>query len=410
MAAPQGSLSAQRTPGPPCTLGEIECAPARGRATPGRKTATVTEPQQPQEPLGQEPAAGSPLAPARPRKAQRRLITATCIAVVIGFIALALPTPYIVEAPGPAVNTLGKVKDRDVIKVSGRKTYPAEGSLDMTTVYVIGGAESRISFFRVIQAWADPRQDVYPEETLYPRGATDEQISDRNAAEMDNSQQNAVAAALTSLEIPFSQQLSVAGLATDTNQGKLRTDDVLKAVGGQSITDLDMLKSALQTGDRTPELTVVRDGKDVRVQARTTTSAEGQRQLGVYLGTRYTFPFDVTFGLPNVGGPSAGMMFALGIIDTLTPGDMTGGKKFAGTGTIEADGTVGPIGGIAQKLVGARTAGAQYFLAPADNCPDVLGRIPEGLDVVKVSTLDQARKAVETIGKGADPASLPGCG
>ncbi|HXD28871.1 MAG TPA: S16 family serine protease [Arthrobacter sp.] len=370
----------------------------------------MTEPQHPQEPLGPEPAAGHTLPPARSRKSQRRLITATCIAVVIGFIALALPTPYIVEAPGPAVNTLGKVKDRDVIEVSGRKTYPADGSLDMTTVYVIGGAESRISFFRVIQAWADPRQDVYPEETMYPRGATDEQISDRNAAEMDNSQQNAVAAALTSLEIPFSQQLSVAGLATDANKGKLRTDDVLKAIDGKPITDLDMLKKALQGGDGTPELTVVRGGRDVRVDARATLSGEGQRQLGVYLDTRYTFPLEVTFGLSNVGGPSAGMMFALGIIDTLTPGDMTGGKQFAGTGTIEADGTVGPIGGIAQKLVGARTAGADYFLAPADNCADVVGRVPDGLNVVKVSTLEQARDAVEAIGEGADPASLPSCG
>ena len=113
--------------------------------------------------------------------------------------------------------------------------------------------------------------------------------------------------------------------------------------------------------------------------------------------------------LDNVGGPSAGTMFALGIIDTLTEGDLTGGRHFAGTGTIDSAGVVGPIGGIAQKLVGARSAGAEFFLAPAENCGEVVGNIPDGLTVVKVETLDDAVEAVETLGADGDPASLPSC-
>ena len=93
---------------------------------------------------------------------------------------------------------------------------------------------------------------------------------------------------------------------------------------------------------------------------------------------KFKFPFDVKISLDKVGGPSAGMMFALGIVDTVTPGDLTGGKHVAGTGTITPDGAVGPIGGIGQKMVGARSGGATMFLAPAANCDDVVGHIPDG--------------------------------
>ncbi|MGO2003429.1 YlbL family protein [Arthrobacter rhombi] len=378
---------------------------------PEGKTTTVTQPQDPQERPAHEPASDNESSSLRPRRTQRRLITATCIAVVLAFVALALPTPYVVEAPGPAINTLGKDNGKQLIEVTGHKTYPTRGSLDMTTVFVLGGAQGKISFFRVLQAWADPHEDVYPEEAMYPRTATSEQISDTNAAEMDDSQQSSVAAALGDLGIDYQQELTVAGLANDTNKGLLQTDDVLRQIDGKPISDVEMLRSALQEStDGKPRMKLERAGQEKQITAKTTLSKEGKHQLGVYLGTRYTFPFDVKFTLSDVGGPSAGMMFALGIIDTLTPGDLTGGKNIAGTGTIDADGKVGPIGGIAQKLVGARGGGADYFLAPADNCDDVVGRVPEGLTVIKVATLEQARQAVEQVASGTDPKTLAGCG
>ncbi|MGP5726847.1 YlbL family protein [Arthrobacter rhombi] len=371
----------------------------------------MTQPQDPQERPAHEPASDNESSSLRPRRTQRRLITATCIAVVLAFVALALPTPYVVEAPGPAINTLGKDSGKQLIEVTGHKTYPTRGSLDMTTVFVLGGAQGKISFFRVLQAWADPHEDVYPEEAMYPRTATSEQISDTNAAEMDDSQQSSVAAALGDLGIDYQQELTVAGLANDTNKGLLQTDDVLRQIDGKPISDVEMLRSALQEStDGKPRMKLERAGQEKQITAKTTLSKEGKHQLGVYLGTRYTFPFDVKFTLSDVGGPSAGMMFALGIIDTLTPGDLTGGKNIAGTGTIDADGKVGPIGGIAQKLVGARRGGADYFLAPADNCDDVVGRVPEGLTVIKVATLEQARQAVEQVASGTDPKTLAGCG
>ena len=122
-----------------------------------------------------------------------------------------------------------------------------------------------------------------------------------------------------------------------------------------------------------------------------------------------SFPFQVQISLDKVGGPSAGMMFSLGIIDTVTPGDLTGGKHIAGTGTISPDGTVGPIGGIGQKMRGARSSGATLFLAPASNCDEVAGHIPAGLQVVRVENLGEARHAVEVAASGQDTSALPAC-
>ncbi len=136
---------------------------------------------------------------------------------------------------------------------------------------------------------------------------------------------------------------------------------------------------------------------------------DGSVVLGVGVRMDYEFPIDVELQLDNVGGPSAGMMFALGIIDKLTPGAMTGGEIVAGTGTIDSAGEVGAIGGIRQKLWGAEDAGADWFLAPASNCDEVTGHVPDGLSVFAVSTLDEARTIVEAIGEGADTSGFASC-
>jgi PDZ domain-containing protein len=120
----------------------------------------------------------------------------------------------------------------------------------------------------------------------------------------------------------------------------------------------------------------------------------------------YDFPVDVDIALDNVGGPSAGLMFALGIVEKLSPADITQGKVFAGTGTIDAQGSIGPIGGVRHKMHGALNDGARWFFVPADNCPDVVGHVPEGLQVIPVATLDDAMTALESIHAGD---SVPRC-
>ena len=332
--------------------------------------------------------------------------------IIVGTIALAavLPTHFVVESAGPALNTIGKVDGTAMLTVSGKPTYPTSGELDMTTVYVQGGGQQRLGFFNVLFGWVDPHQDVLPEEMVLPRGTTSEQQSEQNTVMMDDSQQLSTAAALNELDIPFTQHLSVAGFATDQNAKALKTGDRLVAINGTPIADLDLLKAELQkAGGKPSELRILRDGKPLTVAVTTSAGQGGQRQLGIMLGSGFDFPVDVKFGLENVGGPSAGMVFALAIVDQLSEGEMTGGKHFAGTGAITTDGQVQPIGGIAQKMVGAKSNGAQVFLAPAENCADVIGRVPAGLDVVKVATLAEARAAVEGIGSGQDPASFPTC-
>lgn len=341
----------------------------------------------------------------------RTLRASGILAVVLGLSALVLPTRFVVESPGPAFNTIGEVEGTRLLSISGEKTYPTSGTLDMTTVYVQGGGQKRLPFLSVLEGWVSPHQDVIPEELVIPRGTTSEETSEQNTVAMDDSQQLSTAAALTELQIPFRQSLTVAGFATDQNSQQVEVGDVLLGINGKPIVGMPDLRAALKAaGDKPSELEIERKGKKQTVTVTTTAGAEGQRQIGIYLGNTFKFPLTVKFGLENVGGPSAGMMFALGIMDKLTPGAMTGGKDFAGTGTIAVDGTVGPIGGIAQKLVGARDAGAEYFLAPADNCSDVIGRVPSGLDVIKVETLQEARTTVEGIAGGKDPASFPSCG
>lgn len=143
----------------------------------------------------------------------------------------------------------------------------------------------------------------------------------------------------------------------------------------------------------------------------TTTKAEDDPKVamvGIKAGTDHTYPFTIDIKLADVGGPSAGLMFALGIVDKLTPGDLTGGKFVAGTGTIEDNGKVGPIGGIEMKTVGARDKGAEYFLTPKDNCASAASDVPDGLTLVKVNTIKDAVESLKAISKG-DTADLPKC-
>jgi PDZ domain-containing protein len=322
----------------------------------------------------------------------------------------AVPVPYVVESPGPAYNTLGQTGGKDVISVSGHDSYPASGSLDLTTVYVNGGPNSDVSLLDLARSWFDPSRGILPQRVVYPPGTTRQQVSDENAAQMQDSEQTSVAAALGNLGIAYEQQLNVASLADGSpSAGKLEVGDRIVSVAGQKVTSLAVVQQALAAGKGAPvEVVVARNGTDVTT---TVTPAQNQGKWVLGVGIRYTyqFPFDVQIELDRVGGPSAGMMFSLGIIDKLTPGDLTGGKHVAGTGTITPDGAVGAIGGIDQKLAGARAAGATLFLAPAANCDEVVGHVPSGLAVVKVSTLTEARAAVEGYAQGKDPAAMPQC-
>lgn len=346
----------------------------------------------------------------RERRSKTKAI-AGGLAAVLGAAAVLLPVPYVIESPGPTFNTVGEIQSKPLIEVQGRPSFPTSGQLDLTTVYVQGGPNGDISVLDAFRAWLDPQESVLPVELVYPPGVTQTDVQEQNAVAMTSSQESAIAAALAHEDIPFEQRLSVAGFADNSpSAGLLETNDVITRVEGTPVTDIDVLRSALNRADgKSVSVTVQRGGSAVTENVVPKKSPEGTYQLGVMLATNFDFPFDVKIALDNVGGPSAGMMFALGIVDKLTPGALTGGRHVAGTGTIDATGTVGPIGGIAQKMVGARNAGAAFFLAPAENCDDVVGNVPDGLQVVRVEKLDQAVEAVQAFASGGDSSRLPAC-
>jgi Lon-like protease len=323
-----------------------------------------------------------------------------------------LPVPYVALRPGPVVNTLGSSGSQPLISIPGHKTYPAKGQLDLTTVSLVGGPQQPIHLQEALTGWLDGSVAVVPTDEIFPPGQTQQQTDRENAQEMADSQQAAAAAALTQLGISVQSTLKVTGLVAGAAAAAvIKPEDQILAVDGKPATQLDQLRSLLSVTKvgQSVRVTIKRAGKQSDVTARTTAGEDGRSALGVFIGRDYTLPFRVKIQINDIGGPSAGMMFALGIIDLLTPGDLTGGQRIAGTGTMDDEqGTVGAIGGIRQKLVGARRAGARFFLAPASNCDEVVGQVPDGLRVVKVATLSQAELAVQAIASGRS-SSLAGC-
>ncbi|WP_370414776.1 PDZ domain-containing protein [Streptomyces fradiae] len=345
------------------------------------------------------------------------LITLLCVGVLI-------PVPYAEMSPGPTVNTLGEARGEPVLQISGRQTYPTTGHLNMTTVRVTG-ADYRMNAVEAVYGWLAHDSVIVPHDTLYPDGKTEEESSQENAEEFSQSQESAKVAALKELNIPVTTRVVVATVVKGTPaEGKLHAGDVIRAVDGTPVKE---------PGDVAKQVTKRKPGQDVvftivpakeaaaaekahkeatatqQVVIKTVKSEEGDRAIvGIQAGTDHVFPFTIDIKLADVGGPSAGLMFALGIVDKLTPGPLTDGKFIAGTGTIDDKGAVGPIGGIEMKLVGARRAGAQYFLTPADNCAAAASDTPAGLTLIKVDTIDDATKSLEKLRKG-DTSSLPSC-
>lgn len=330
--------------------------------------------------------------------------TAAAIAV-----SVLIPVPYVILGPGPTLNTLGKDSSgQQLITIDGHATYPTSGHLNMVTVSYAGGPGSNINIFSAIAAWLNPSEAVVPETELFPAGTTQQQAQQQDTAQMASSQQIATAAAFTELGIKFTTLVTVEQTEGGAPAASaLKDGDVITAVDGQAVTGDTQLTSLIRShpAGSLLDMTVVRNGQTQHVQVKTIESG-GHPIIGVLVTDQYKFPFNVKISIGDIGGPSAGMMFALGIIDKLTNDNLTGGKFIAGTGEIEVGGKVDAIGGIQQKMIGARNAGATIFLAPASNCNDVKNATPAGLRVVKVSTLTQAVTYLEDI-KAGQP--VPSC-
>jgi PDZ domain-containing protein len=331
-------------------------------------------------------------------------------AVIVALVAaVLLPVPYVILGPGPTLNTLGRdANGKPLITISGHRVYPASGHLNMVTVTYQGGPGNEFNVFTALRGWLNRSEAVVPESELFAPGQSQQQVQQADQAQMTGSQQTATAAALHQLGIGYKTVAGVAG----TEKGMpaaavLRTGDLITAVDGHPVTGPTQLTSLIKadTADGALRLTVVRSGVTRQVQV-TPRLVRGRPVLGVIVQPQYEFPFSVQISIGDIGGPSAGMMFALGVIDKLTGMNLAGVRFIAGTGEISPNGAVLAIGGIQQKMVGARDAGATVFLAPASNCADTKGAVPVGLRVVKVSALSGAISALQSLKSGR---SVPSC-
>jgi len=364
-----------------------------------------------------------PYCRAMPRRSAT-MLASTMLLIAMFCAALLINVPYSEMSPGPTFNTLGSQGGQQVITISGRKTYPTSGNLNMVTVEVTN-ANYRMNLVEAVSGWLRHAVAVVPSSTLYPSGQTEQQSEQEDAEEFTASQDSAKTSALKQLGIPVGTEVVVSAVVADSpSVGKLHAGDTIVAVDGTKVggdpTQVATLVQKHQPGQDVV-FTVIPPGKSASdaQQVGVVTGSypknsgqpdmSGKAYVGIEPGTEHTFPFNININLGDVGGPSAGLMFSLGIIDKLQSTNLTDGKFVAGTGTIDDNGVVGPIGGISMKMIAARKAGAQYFFTPASNCSEAASATPSGLRLIKVTTLSGALTDLGDIRSG-DLAALPSCG
>ena len=332
------------------------------------------------------------------------LVTGTVLLLFFGVLGALLPVPYVAQVPGPTYNTLGDIDGTPIIEVTGRERNETSGNLNLTTV---GIPQGPLTLVGAVQGWFDSEVTVVPREQVYPSGKSVEQTQQENRQAFLTSEQAARGAALTELGYP--EKVVVQELVEDSpSDGQLEAGDAIEAVAGTPTPDQEALAAVLAAvppGTAVP-VDYTRLGTPGSVTVTTGPAAEGDGSaLGVIvLQTAYA-PFDVSIEVADVGGPSAGLMLTLGIIDLVGDTDLTEGAVVAGTGTIDGEGVVGPIGGIPLKMIRARDIGAELFLVPADNCAEAVANAQPGLPMAKVADLDDALAALEDLRAGETPPS-----
>ena len=344
------------------------------------------------------------------------LTTAAVVLVVLTCVAILLPVPYVTLRPGPTRNVLASPGGTPIVDISGHKTYPTDGSLSLTTVSVTSAGQD-VGLLEAFRAWFSPDDAIVPRDAIYAPDQSVQEAEQESAVQMSTSQEVAAVAALRLLGDRIPEELKVTVVdPSGPSEGSLEEGDRIVAVDGERVVTADKGLAAIR--DRDPgddvEITVLRDGDRHSYTLTTVASPDDDTVpiIGVQVGVDYDLPFEVKINLgADIGGPSAGTVFALAIYDKLTKGSLTGGMDVAGTGSILADGSVQEIGGIQQKIVGADQAGASIFLVPANNCEEAAGSEvdPDGITLVKVETLGDAVDALTALAE--DPsADVPTCG
>jgi PDZ domain-containing protein len=330
------------------------------------------------------------------------LATGAVLLVVFGLLGAAVPVPYVAQVPGPTYNTLGEIDGQPIISIEGRERNDVDGNLNLTTVGVGRGA---LSLVQAVRGWFDSDVSVVPEDSVYPPDRTPEETRQANREAFLTSEKAAETVALGRLGYP--DKVVVQGLADDSpSEGRLEEGDAIESVNGRPTPDLTTLDSVLRSIPGGCEVTIDYTRLGVAGPTTVTTRPAEDRAgslLGVLVRVQPSAPFDVDIDVADVGGPSAGLMLTLGILDLVGDQDLTDGHVIAGTGTIDVDGSVGPIGGIQLKMVAAENIDADLFLVPAGNCDEALAAPDRGLTLARVASLDDALEALATLRAGRTP-------
>jgi Lon-like protease len=354
------------------------------------------------------------------------MLASTLLLIAMLCAGLLIKVPYAEMSPGPTVNTLGEHDGDPVLHIKDRRTYETSGHLNMTTVRVTG-ADYRMNLVEAVGGWLMHDSAVVPHSTLYPEDKSAKEVDQQNAEEFSASQESAKVSALHELRIPVSSHIIVGSVVKGgAAEGKLHAGDLIRAVDGRAVKEPQAVADAVtrhkpgqkvrfsvipaakvKAAKKAGKKPSARDTEQITVGTKKSPE-DGRAIVGIQPAPGHVFPFGIDIKLADVGGPSAGLMFSLGIIDKLTPEDLTGGSFVAGTGTIDDKGKVGAIGGIQMKTVAARAKGARYFLTPADNCEAAAKDRPAGLTLVETSTLHDAMESLKQI-RNDDAADLPRC-
>lgn len=350
---------------------------------------------------------GPPPAPEHPQSSRRWAVALVALGVVLtglAVIARYVQLPYDTLAPGSAraVNS--------VIEVEGHPSYPPQGKLFYTTVSV----RERVNPYEALAGWIDPAVEVVPEQRV--RGTVPpEEFRRMNVEAMADSKTTAQVLALRQLGFTnLGVGAEVVDVQADMPAGPvLKAGDVIVAIDGKTVGSSADAVAAIRA--RAPGDTLqmrIERGAAPPFDAQAVLAAdEGRPLLGVRLTTKIKLPFEIKIDSGRVVGPSAGLAYGLELLDLLTPGELTGGTSVAVTGELLSDGSVGPIGGVAQKAVAVKRAGIKVFLVPKENEAEARAHAGKGLEIRGVANFDEALKALGSLdGSNALALGKPGAG
>ncbi|TQN41609.1 PDZ domain-containing protein [Blastococcus colisei] len=330
------------------------------------------------------------------------LTAGVVLLVLFGILGTTLPVPYVAQVPGPTFNTLGDIDGEAIISIEGRDRDEIEGNLTLTTVGVSRGG---LSLVQAVHGWFDDEVSIVPEESVYPPDRSEAETRRLNREAFLTSEQAAQTVALGRLGYPV--KVVVQGFAEDSpSEGVLEEGDAIEAIDGRPTPDTEALDEVLTSipGGSTVTVSYTRLGEPGTATVTTRSAEEGTGSLlGITILEQPAAPFDVDIQVEDVGGPSAGLMLTLGILDLVGDDDLTGGAVIAGTGTIDIDGNVGAIGGIPLKMVAATDIGAELFLVPEGNCAEAAAAPDPGFPLARVATLDDALEALADFEAGRTP-------